>query len=103
MIFCCNEPRPASLVTTRAPVRVICQPVKPMRAASTGSGTRSSLATSRCLVVLIGAVSQSRLCAVKSCGAGHNPAKQHSWLFTAAIHDEQRYFAAPDLRLCGFF
>ena len=47
MIFCCSEPLPASLVTTRAPVRVICQPVAPMRAASTGSGTRSSLATSR--------------------------------------------------------
>ena len=53
MTFCCSEPRPASLVTTRAPVRVICQPVAPMRAASIGNGTRSSLATSRCLVVLI--------------------------------------------------
>src|SRR3954467_11188143 len=58
MIFCCSEPLPASLVTTRAPVRVICQPVAPMRAASTGNGTRSSLATSRCLVVLIVPVSQ---------------------------------------------
>ncbi len=53
MTFCCSEPRPASFVTTRAPVRVICQPVAPMRAASIGNGTRSSLATSRCLVVLI--------------------------------------------------
>src|ERR1700754_3545141 len=58
MIFCCSEPLPASWVTTRAPVRVICQPVAPMRAASTGRGTRSSLASSRCLL-LIGPVSQS--------------------------------------------
>ena len=42
-------PWPGSLVRTRAPVRVSCQPVTPMRAASTGSGTRSSLATSRCV------------------------------------------------------
>ena len=31
MIFCWSEPRPASLLTTRAPVRVICHPVTPMR------------------------------------------------------------------------
>src|SRR4051812_4535764 len=58
MTFCCREPRPRKLLTTRAPVRVICQPVAPMRAASTGNGTRSSLATSRCFVVVIVPVSQ---------------------------------------------
>ena len=36
-----------------APVRVSCQLVAPMRAASIGSGTRSSFATSRLLVELI--------------------------------------------------
>src|SRR5271166_1177883 len=57
--FCCHGPLAGSLVTTRAAVRVTCQPVAAARAASTGKGTRSSLATSRCLVELIEAVCQT--------------------------------------------
>src|SRR5215208_7459730 len=72
MTFCCSEPLPVSVVTTLAPVRVICQPVAPMRAASTGNGTRSSLATSRCLVVGMVAVSQSRRSGEKMCGPRHS-------------------------------
>src|SRR6185312_4738144 len=56
--FCCHGPRPGSVVTMRAAERVTCQPVTATRAASTGSGTRSSLATSRCLVEPISAVCQ---------------------------------------------
>src|SRR5271166_6673274 len=56
--FCCQGPLPGSLLTTRAAVRVTCQPVTATRAASIGNGTRSSLATSRCLVELISAVCQ---------------------------------------------
>src|ERR1700756_260945 len=57
--FCCHGPLPGSLGTTRAAVRLTCQPVTATRAASTGKGTRSSLATSRCLVELIPAVCQT--------------------------------------------
>src|ERR1700737_2492659 len=70
MTFCCHAPRADSWVTTRAPVRVSCQPVTPMRAASTGNGTRSSLATSRCLVVLMVAVSQTARIGVKTLCTG---------------------------------
>src|ERR1700712_5117311 len=58
MNFCWNERGVGSLLMTRAPVRVSCHPVTPIRAASTGNGTRSSLATSRCLVGVITAVCQ---------------------------------------------
>src|SRR5882757_4341120 len=66
--FSCRDPRPISLVRTRAPVRVTCQPVMPMRAASTGNGTRSSRATSRCLVEFIPAVSQKQRSGEKGVG-----------------------------------
>src|ERR1700694_490015 len=87
MIFCCNEPLPASLLTTRAPVRVICQPVAPMRAASTGNGTRSSLATSRCLVVLMVAVSQTARIRVKTLCTG----SQWGEVLGQRLHDRPPY------------
>ncbi|CKT40817.1 Uncharacterised protein [Mycobacterium tuberculosis] len=48
--FCCQGPFRGTLPMNRTAVRVTCQPVAATRAASTGSGTRSSLATSRCVV-----------------------------------------------------
>ena len=65
-----------SLVSTRAPVRVSCQPVAPTRAASIGSGTRSSLATWRSVelirpIVPVGGLSP--LISRRLWDAGHSP------------------------------